>query len=52
LRVAQVTGDEFALELDAGDEEEDGEEAVGGPVLDREVQAEGGGADVEVADDS
>ncbi|CAM5670054.1 hypothetical protein SAVIM40S_01406 [Streptomyces avidinii] len=36
--IAQITRDELALELDAGDEEEDGEEAVGRPVLEREVQ--------------
>ena len=49
LGVAQLTGDQLALELDARDEEEDGEQPVGGPVLDREVEAEGGGPDVEVA---
>ncbi len=48
--IAQVARDELALELDAGDEEEDGEESVGRPVLEREVQAEGGGADVEGPD--
>ena len=44
-RVAQVTGDELALELEAGDEEEDREEAVGRPVLEGQVQVQRGRAD-------
>ena len=50
LGVAQLPGDQLALELDAGDEEEDGEQPVGRPVLDGQVEAERGGAEVEVAD--
>lgn len=49
LGFTQLPGHEFPLELDPGDEEEEGEQSVGGPVLDREIEAEGGGAYVEVA---
>ena len=41
--VGEVAGDELALELDAGDEEEDGEQAVGRPGAEREVEVQGGG---------
>lgn len=47
---AELADDEFAFQFDARDEEEDGEQAVGGPVADGEVEAEGGYAEVEVAD--
>lgn len=33
LRIPQITGHEFALQLDPGDEEEHGEQSVGRPVL-------------------
>ena len=50
--VAQVTGDELALEFEADDEEEDGQQPVGGPGAQTqvEVQAEAVGADVQVAE--
>ena len=48
--VAQLARDQFALELDAGDEEEDREQPVGRPVRHGQVQAERRGAEVEVAD--
>ncbi len=50
LRLAQLTGHELAFELDTRDEEEDGEQPVGGPVLDGQVEAERGGAEVQAAE--
>ena len=47
--VAQLTDDQLTLELDPGDQEEDGQQPVGGPVPDRQVQAERGDPEVEVA---
>ena len=44
-RVAQVADHELALELEPGDEEEDREQAVGGPLLEGEVQVQRGRAD-------
>ena len=41
----QLAGDELALEFDAGDEEEDGEQSVGRPVRDGQVQPERRGAE-------
>ena len=37
-RIPQITGDELALELQSDDEEEDRQQAVGGPRRDGEVQ--------------
>ena len=48
-RVAQVAGDELALELQAGDEEEDGQQPVGGPGAEAEVEVQGRRADRVVA---
>ena len=48
-RVAQVARDELALELEPGDEEEDGEQAVGRPGAQREVQVQRLGPDAGVA---
>ena len=39
-RVAQVAGDELPLELQAGDEEEDRQQAVGGPGAQGQVQVQ------------
>ena len=39
-RVAQVTGDELAFELQPGDEEEDRQQPVGGPLGQRQVQVQ------------
>jgi hypothetical protein len=39
-RVAEVAGDELALELQAGDEEEDRQQAVGRPGAQRQVQVQ------------
>ena len=39
-RVAQVAGDELALELQTGDEEEDGEQPVGGPGAEAQVEVQ------------
>jgi len=47
--VGQVPGDELALELDARDEEEDREEAVGGPLAEGEVEVQGERSAAEVA---
>ena len=47
--IAQLTGHQLALDLDAGDEEEDREETVGRPVLYGEVEAERGRSGVEGA---
>jgi hypothetical protein len=41
-RVTQVAGDELALELQAGDEEEDRQQAVGGPLRHRQVEVQRG----------
>ncbi len=48
LRVPQVTGDELALEFQPGDEEEDGQQPVARPGFDREVEMQGGRADLGV----
>ena len=37
-RVAQITRDELAVEFESDDEEEDGEQPVGGPLAQRQVQ--------------
>lgn len=50
LGVTELAGDQFALELDTGDEEEDREQPVGGPVLEGQVQAQRGRSQVEAAD--
>ena len=47
-RVAQLADDELALELDAGDEEEDGQQPVGSPRLQVEVEVQGRGSHHEV----
>ena len=47
--IAQVARDELALELEAGQEEEDRQQPVGRPVSDAEVQVQGLDADLEVA---
>ena len=49
-RFAQVAGDELPLELQPGDEEEDREQAVGGPGAQRQVQVQGRRADAGVAE--
>ena len=41
--VGKVTADELAFELDARDEEEEGEQAVGRPLPEGEIQVQGGG---------
>lgn len=43
LRILQIPRDQLALELDPRDEEEHGEQPVGRPVLDGEIEPEGGG---------
>ena len=48
-RVAQVTDDQLALELQPGDEEEDGEQPVRGPLPEGQVQVQRGRSDGEVA---
>ena len=48
-RLAQVPGDELALELEARDEEEDRQEPVGGPGAERQVQVQRRGSDPGVA---
>ena len=40
LRVAQVAGDELALELEPDEEEEHGQQPVSGPVAERQVQVQ------------
>ena len=40
LRVAEVTGDELALELEADEEEEHRQQPVSGPVADRQVEVQ------------
>ena len=49
-RVAQVTGDELALELQPGDEEEDRQQPVGGPLGQRQVQVQRRRPDPQVAE--
>ena len=49
LRVAQVAGDELALELEPDDEEEDRQQPVRGPGAEGEVEVERGRTDREVA---
>ena len=44
----QVTGDEFAFEFQAGDEEEDRQQPVGGPLAQGQIQMQGTGTDREV----
>ena len=45
----QFADDQFSFEFDAGDQEEDGEQSVCGPVADREVEAECGNAESDVS---
>lgn len=46
---AQLADDELAFQLDPGDQEEQSQQAVGRPMADREIEAEGRYAEVEVA---
>ena len=39
-RIAQVPGDELAFQLESGDEEEDRQQPVGGPLRQGEVQVQ------------
>ena len=47
--IAQVTGDELAFQLQAGDEEEDREQSVGRPLAHAEVQMQRGGPETRVS---
>ena len=49
-RVAQIAGDELALEFQSHDEEEDGQQSVGGPLRERQPQMQRLGAEGELRD--
>ena len=48
VRVPQVTGHELAFEFQPGDEEEDRQQPVGGPLREGQVQMQRGGTDLGV----
>ena len=47
-RITQVAGDELPFELQAGDEEEDRQQPVGGPLGQREIEVQRGRPDADV----